>query len=396
VQWTSSVHGAIYSSVTLGIILGLSSTVMMGIYGLTLVGALAVGALLLSRHPRTPGVAAVLLLLGFPLAFFGRGSEDFLLQSACEIMALGLCSSALIAHGTRQGVNRYGVVAAATLGSLLFLLLGIYLLDAVAVAWAALPLCGSLLLFDRIRDAQEPRARQIMGSHKPSSPPAPEGVARITVGIAFLAGALVPFGVASYNLVNMNLLPLVALIIPPTTVGLGLVSIALAWTQKGAGGDTHTSQGTLLLDRLSRPKTVVVGCLALATVGLVIAPFGTQAWLWIPLGGGIWAGLVLMLSGEMQRHLKPYNRGRAYVWWWCIMLALVLGSILNAIKGLLLLSMTFIDFVDGAFVIRTDFTTLPGLNLPVLTKVLYAGVCLLIGLGLLGGSALAKKHRRHA
>jgi len=75
---------------------------------------------------------------------------------------------------------------------------------------------------------------------------------------------------------------------------------------------------------------------------------------------------------------------KIYSLWFISLLFLVLGFILNSIKGLLILQATFLDFQNGQFVTRTDYSTIPpflpeGVQLTVITLVflLSAFICFL-------------------
>lgn len=365
--FSTSLFGVVHESVSNAIILNLSPETVIGTFVALLAVALVAGALAFRFLPR------YVLLVSFFLALAGPAVAATSVLAKAFVDALLACMllAAIVVHHLNapagdgdllRTVTTWAVVTATIMIIARFMGEDVQAVVAVPVGLALARVAG-----------KDPPRLPLVIEPEPRAIPAwkPAGIEHLLVGTALLCGVIIPSGNSAVNLMHMTV---------PAIATYWFPSLAAA---AAIAGTFLLLEGRGILPRRLDPRTWMTGnhaVLALGLLSLAGIPFllaGRPVVAWAAVSGAVLVLVAGSAARDVGAAIIPRQAGRAYTYLFITSTCLVLGFIVNAVKGLLVYAATFLVFKDGQLLRRDPLVDpLPNFDVPLLLH----GVGLAIGL----------------
>jgi hypothetical protein len=329
---------------------------IIGLVGMV-ASALVLARILLHYSSRV-SVQALLMIpfsmsIACPVLFFGISIDGTWLKLFCDLLLLGVVIVAIVRlnaadPGPERNHHPYSMTA--SLLTFLFLLACSVYFDQMAVCFASIPIGVSTFMVS-------PGLAQdhviVSENRVPSSDPVPDH-SKSTRGqgarydlslllLAFLAGILLPIASSSFNLLYMNLLPLILSILPPVLAGAvfwGVYLLLSRYRKQHESNDIQVDR-----DRASNPlsaslRMLCYYSLALEGVALVIVLAHAPHEVWSAFAGVF---VILFLSAiqfQITRKVQGHKENNLFYLFFLSVLMIGGGTILHAVKGSEIYSVT--------------------------------------------------------
>ncbi len=381
-NYTIDMFSILASSFSYSVLLGISPIGLILTYLAVLIAALIAASLILRSTQENTLILLMVLLLGYPYAMLGGNKDLLLLNSFFTLLVIFLSVVAVLQH--RKGMKGIALdlnkTILAALGSYLFLGAMSLWLGKTAQGVAILPIAFTLHFATqkqkegKLQPKNEPQSltnteRSAQSEEVKKKPKKLILIMLLTLGIPL--GILIPIGNADYNLMSMNLLPLM-LSIYPTFIGAFLVWLALQLSKEKKAAS---------LDQLTNLRALLLGMLLLALFGILLTIINVPGFIWA-IGSGViliqFIGTFSKLISEYAIREKKTNQNlKIFLLSTLFFTLFIVGIVLNSIKGLAIYALTFLDFQDGELITRTDFSTMPSFDIPFVVKTGLFVACLL-------------------
>ncbi len=351
---TIGVYGVIQKSFSYAIILGLSTTETIMIFVILVLLGIIIGLLFLRVLPRYILIAAFLLLLFYPYLALGSHYQMIFVTSFFDVLLLFLFV-AVVALFSIKGRSRnfLRVIFIAVLVAAGFFLL-VLAFDSLAIAFLAIPV-GVAILTGRANHQEEP---QPAGESKQKAiqttfTQSKKGHRRVKIPIemmlvmnSLIAGMVIPFGNSIINLVHMNYLSVAMHYIPALVAAGSFLALVTWWSRRGA------EKPRFDWTRLFSNDYLLISGLVLGLGGVLFIMTGRYFVIWAFLSGTYLIQYIGTLIVNVRKGITLDNIGGGFVYLAVSVICFVLGFMLNAIKGLLIYTVTFLVFKDGQILIR--------------------------------------------
>ena len=371
-----SLYSTVYSIISLGALLGESTTLILVMFAGMWLGAFFCAGFILKWKPNLLVPVAFLLVMGYPLAFLGNSLQTVNIIILFNLLVLFLITAAILSqHLKMTGIQIPVVLAGGFLTALILYALTI-VFDQTAIMLAAVPLMGVMVL--NCSRNNLPRTINLKQNSPIVEQPSPISISpenhgpvatksrpeNVVIIIALLVGVLVPFGSAQYNLMSANILPIVLYILPPLIIAAG-ISIGITLILR-----RHQQEFVLRksVAKIGSPVALLFSTLILGVFGIGFVLRNISPIIWDLLSGLLFVQFLLLIFTVLDQSLSSRHVIKAYIFLMLLLTFLAVGFLLNGIKGLIIYSMNFLDLVNGVFVVRTDFAALPGMQIPTLVK----------------------------
>jgi len=359
-NFIQELFGVIYSTFSYSVILHISTSTILMTFAALLIAAIMIGGLAMKFAPRFLLLGIFFLILGVPLVTFGDNINYIFFKTLADLLVMFLLIGAILVRMSKKRLQAPVKTLFASMITVSLLMAIMLFLDRTAMLFALVPLMLS------------------MGSKPLDNPgainmtvPVKENTSRVEMMglyLGFLAGILVPFEAAGYNLINLNTFPMLLTILPPILCACLL--IAIIWLVH----KRRHPEVTIAIDRLGSTKGMLVYGALLSIIGIPFALLVIPHELWWAFSSLLFVQFVSMLLCMMGKSLQPRVLGRAYFYILVVIAFFALGFILSCIKGLFILEITFLDIQGGQIVTRTDFSTIPP-NVVGLIMAVFMAAC---------------------
>lgn len=374
------VFSTIASSFSFAVLLGISPTSLLIAFGIILLLAFVIAGSMAKSHSKYTYIILFLLLIGYPYITVSNSADQMFVKNTFDLITVFLSLGGFLQVLKRRTMAKLipsllnGI---AVLGALIGLTM---LYDKTAVGFAAIPIATILFIMGKSIRKWKKKSSSSEGeailwnknSWKNPSPVVLVGKILTTLIVALVIGILIPIGNADYNLMSMNVLPLLLSIFPSIVGGLiamfGFYIVALRY-KKDSGG---------ILATLSSTRHLGISTIVLGIIGIILQFLGAPPIIWTFLSGVVFVQFFGYTFIEFKKLLSCKKLGWVYLFGSLFMTFFILGIIINSIKGLIIYALTFLEFKDGAFVTRTNFNEMPQFNIPLVVKVLLILVCVIL------------------
>jgi hypothetical protein len=347
-SFTIGVYSVIQKSFSYAIILGLSTTETVITFAALLLIGIVIGLLFLRVLPRYVLIAAFLLLLFYPYLSLGSHYQMVFVSTFFDILLLFLFVAAVAVFSIKCKVqNLMRVIIIAVLVAAGFFLL-VLAFDTLAVAFLAIPvgiaiLTGHAGKHDR---SQRELATKTLEGGKGRRRWVKTPMEMMLIMNSLLAGMIIPFGNSIINLVRMNFLAVAVHYIPAlVTAGIILVVVIL-WRAR------ISERPRFDWTRLFSNDYLLISGLVLGLGGILFILTGRYLAIWAFLSGMYLIQYIGTLVVNLRKGITRDNIGGGFVYLAVSIICFVLGFMLNAIKGLLVYTVTFLTFKNGQILIR--------------------------------------------
>ena len=396
---TEGFYFIINSAISYSIILGISTTGIIFSFLCILIVAGLISFALFLKHPQLMLPTIILTIWGYIFGTFGVFTNGILIKIFFDLMVFFLVVGIFLSHIFRLKHNLMNInnaqdrlvklifhILIISLGSLVLLMLMLIYFEEMTIGFLIVPLLwleirSNANLDVNLAETQTEIVREsVENEDLLKSTNFPNILSSgLLLGASLLIGVIVPLGFTGYNLLSMKE-TLLAWMLLPALSGMIFVLATLLVLQKAKPKNYFAS--TILNKLFYHPMEL--GYQIIGFLGV----FGTlNFWFnWSDVFWGILSAL-LLLSFEIAllylliNKISKENFARTMLYLLLLFIFLALGFIINAAKGLIVVQFTFLDFIDGAFITRTDFTGMAELNLPYRVKAII-GVIISIFAGL--------------
>jgi len=181
-----------------------------------------------------------------------------------------------------------------------------------------------------------------------------------TLFLALVGGVLLPLGSSDYNLLYMNLLPLVLSLLPPVLAGIAVVLLVLgmhAWLVKRHDASNHLlSWSANRAMTILSSKFILIYALVFEGLGIVLLASGAPHVIWAVLGGILLVLLVGTVLFKISGQEWTRKSGHLFLYLLLIVIMAMAGTILDAIKGSQVYTFTSPVSYNVVIAINTTFT----------------------------------------
>jgi hypothetical protein len=345
---TIGVYGVIQKSFSYAIILGLSTTEVLITFAVLLLLGIAIGLLFLRVLPRYVLIVAFLLLLFYPYLSLGSHYQMIFVSTFFDLMLLFLFVAAVAVFSIKCKVqNLLRVIIIAVLVAAGFFLL-VLAFDTLAIAFLSVPV-GIAILTGQSGNHGESQRESVMktleggkGRRRWVKTP----MEMMLVMNSLLAGMIIPFGNSIINLVRMNFLAISVHYIP-ALVAAGIILAVVIWW-RGRSSERPRFDWT----RIFSNDNLLISGLVLGLGGILFILTGRYLVIWAFLSGMYLIQYIGTLVVNVRKGITRDNIGGGFVYLAVSVICFVLGFMLNAIKGLLVYTVTFLVIKDGQILIR--------------------------------------------
>jgi hypothetical protein len=388
-----SLYSAVYSVISLGALLGQPITLIISMFLAMWLGAFFGAGILLKKKPTLLLPIALLLVLGYPLAFLGNSIQTVNIIILFNLLVLFLVTAAILSQHLNLKNVQIPVILITGFITALLLYSMTLVFDQTAIMFAAVPLMGGIVLI-RPRESHLNLPNQTSDNFiaEPATIELPKSrVENVAILIALLVGILVPFGSAQYNLMNANILPIVWYIVPPLIAAVGIsVGITLILRYR-----KHETTKRITITNVGSTRSILFSLLILGLFGIGFVIWNVDPILWDLFGGLLFIQFFILIFNLFDRSLSSNHIFHGYIFIVVLMTFFAIGFLLNGIKGLIIYGLNFLDLVNGQIVIRTNFATLPGIQIPTLVKgAITLGVAFIAGVLIIYKIIIAKRRLR--
>ncbi len=356
---TIGVYSVIQKSFSFAIILGLSTTETVITFAILLLASIIIGLIFLRVWPRYILIATFLLLLIVPYLAIGAHYQMIFLSSCFELIILFLFVSATVLFSIKckRGNILHVIFVAIIVGGSFFIL--VLTLDALAMAFLIIPVAFAINAGQGVHSKKPVALTTSINSGKEvREEKAP--IEMMLIMNSLLAGMIIPFGNAIINLVHMNYLS-VAVHYIPALVAAGVILMVVMWRRTRNAERPRFDWAQIFSNKL-----LLVSDLVLGLGGFLFVLAGRYLVIWAFISGFYFIQYIGAILVNLKKSFTIDKIGRGYAYLAVIGICFVLGFMVNAIKGLLIYTVTFLVFKDGQFMRRDPLIDpVPPFNVPL-------------------------------
>jgi hypothetical protein len=389
-NFTLGLVNFIQKSVSYGIILQLSMTnTIISFVGVILL-AILTAIFVLRYFSRGIVMISFLFVILSPYLGFGGIFHNILVILYFNLAVVFLLMGSLILllrKATLQTIPEVIVFALSVLG---LFLLAVLVFDVLAPILLSIPL-GIIIIHSRSQSGQITTRSDPQITLSNESPNMKIGrMPMLLVVCGLLAGIIIPFGNSNINMIRMNPISIAHHYLPAIGGALLLCGLWFYIAKKTPDRNFLTSRVIYQPEQFIK----IVFLVGLFAVAFIFIKRPILVWAFI-------SGCVIILfTGtfleSVNRCLNPHRLGRNYVFVFLVLLAFIVGFILNGIKGVFVLVLTFLVIKDGQFLRRDpQIDPVPPFDVPLMLNMIIVVAILLIAGILVLYMKLIPKFRKH-
>ncbi len=358
---------------------------IVGYLGITL-GTILFSRFFLRYTPRFSLQSLLILLftlvIACPILFFGISIDGTWLKFLGDMILLGIVIVALIRVNEvcpKSGKRQHTFQITTGLLNFLFLLACSVFFDQMAVSFAVVPIGLGIFLVSSnpAQDHVVALTPPAPTSSLPTNPPMPARGRNMKLHVslllsAFLAGVLLPIASSSFNLLYMNLLPLILSILPPVLAGGLIWAIYLLWSRWHKHDDSMSvpdaSDPATRTFPLSLQRTWYCALILEGVATLVVVTNGPHL-VWSMFAGVFVILFVSTMQFYIMHHMQNRKSPSLFYFLLGVILMLGAGTSIHAIKGSLIYSI--MGPVPFNVVVAINLVVLAGCLLLTLVGLLF-------------------------
>ncbi|HME52090.1 MAG TPA: hypothetical protein VKM55_07720 [Candidatus Lokiarchaeia archaeon] len=321
---------------------------------LSCVAMLIAGACLHVSARRSARLLLIVLFLyacWYPGTVSGLSYDGSWLKVLLDALMMGLVLATLVRITATNSMPNHAFLKA-RLGMTLVTLGGFLacatIFDQLAVGFTVVPAGLGLLAFRVSKnenagngpsnsDANSSKETGVTPEVPALYPPRNAATVASTLIVALVAGILIPLGATDYNLLYIDLLPLVLSLLPPVVAGVVIFVISLGihtWFIKKHGTSNHTLQWCMhRVMAIFSSRGILIYALVFEGLGIVLLVAGAPSIIWALLAGMLLVNLVGAVFIQITGQMWKGKNGRLFVYLLLIVAFIITGTIINAIKG---------------------------------------------------------------
>jgi MFS family permease len=370
---TLGLYNFIHKSFSYAVILQISLIntilVFLGLLFLTLFLGLALSRFL----PRHILSFSAIMLLFSPYFALNSASQSIFINLFFDLLVVFMVAGAFMLIMQRTHPQKILPIIATMIVVLTVYFIAILFFERLTNVFLAIPLCFAIYLSSKSNPSNL-HLQTIQDIENTQNDTIPR-VKMLMLIAAFLSGILIPFGNSNINLISMNYLSITQYYLPALIGSTVLVCIYFILRRLRPDFDERRFANWFQLDRF------IMIALILGGLGILFIMIGKPIGIWAIISGLtliIFMGVLVFTSNSS---FSPQRLARNYIYLFLVAILFVLGFILNGIKGLFVVTLTFLIFKDGQILRRDPMVDpVPAFDVPMILDGIIIAVVILVSI----------------